>query len=90
MQETDTITHRNHTIHSEGSREESEWGFVGKLKEKGHYYDLGIDGSILKWILQNWMEGCELDSCSLEQGQVVGFMELSNDVLAFRKRRQFD
>jgi hypothetical protein len=35
MQEMDTITHRNHTIHSEGS-EDSEWGFVGKLKEKGH------------------------------------------------------
>ena len=85
-----TITDKNHTLHSEGSGEDSEWGFVGKLKEKGHYYDLGIDGSILKWILKNWMEGCKLDSCSLEEGQVVGFMELSNDVLGFRKRRQFD
>jgi hypothetical protein len=36
MQEMDTITHRSHTIHSEGSGEDSEWGFVGKLKEKGH------------------------------------------------------
>jgi len=63
---------------------------MGKLKEKDHYYGLGIDGSILKWILKNWMEGCELNSCSLEQGQVVRSMELSNDILGFRKCRQFD
>jgi len=46
-------------------------GICGKAKKKGHYYDLRIDGSIMKWISKNWMEGCELDSCSLEQGQVV-------------------
>jgi len=36
MQKMDTITHINHTIHSEGSGEDSEWGFVENLKEKGH------------------------------------------------------
>jgi len=36
MQQMDTITHRNHKIHSEDSGEDSEWGLVGKLKEKGH------------------------------------------------------
>ena len=36
------------------------------------------------------MKGCELDSCSFEQVQVVESMEPSNDVLSFRKRRQFD
>jgi hypothetical protein len=49
----------------------------GKLRERDHFYDPGIDGSlILRWIFRKWDVGIWSGS---GWGQVVGTCECGNE-----------
>ena len=50
----------------------------GRLRERGHFEKLGVDGKIiLKWIFKKW-DGAWTE-CKSEQEQVAGCSECSNE-----------
>ena len=52
----------------------------GKLRERDHLGDPGIDGRIiLRWIFRKWGVGFGLDRASSGQGQVAGTCECGNE-----------
>jgi hypothetical protein len=62
----------------------------GNMKGRNYLEGLGVDeGIILKWVLQNNMQRCELDLSCSEQGQMVDCCERSNEPSGSIKCEEF-
>ena len=68
-------------------REDAYTGFWwGKLRERDHLGDLGVDGRIiLRWIFRKWDVEYGVDRAGSGQGQVVDACECGNETLGSKK-----